>query len=225
MSNTTHGSTSTGHNDKSTDGSTVGALHGLVPAATWRSIDLMATATIGVVFGVAYWGWSSAYTALSSPLSGFLGSSIGLLGGPWLIAGVVGGLVIRKPGAALFAELIAAAVEALLGNEWGWATLISGSLQGLGVEVALAIFLFRRFGWPVAMLGGALAALFEFGYEWHAYWQDVSTSFRVAYVLFFMLSGAVVAGLGGWALTRALAATGAIDALPAGREAADRQAV
>ena len=39
-----------------------------------------------------------------------------------------------------------------------------------------------------------------------------------------MLSGAVVAGLGGWALTRALAATGAIDALPAGREAADRAA-
>jgi energy-coupling factor transport system permease protein len=31
----------------------------------------------------------------------------------------------------------------------------------------------------------------------------------------------VVAGVGGWALTRALAATGAVDALPAGREAAD----
>jgi len=37
-----------------------------------------------------------------------------------------------------------------------------------------------------------------------------------------VLSGAIVAGLGGWALTRALAVTGAIDALPAGREAADR---
>jgi energy-coupling factor transport system substrate-specific component len=40
-----------------------------------------------------------------------------------------------------------------------------------------------------------------------------------------MLSGAVVAGVGGWALTRALAATGAIDALPAGQEAARSQAV
>lgn len=190
------------------------------PAPSWRTIDLMTTAVIGVVFGVAYWGWSAAYTGLYSPLSSALGPSIGLLGGPWLIAGVVGGLVVRRPGAALFAELLAAAVEALMGNEWGWATLISGGLQGLGVEVALAIFVFRRFGWPVAALGGALAAVFETAYEWHAYWQGTTLDFKLAYLFFFALSGAVVAGLGGWALTRALAATGSIDALGAGREAA-----
>jgi energy-coupling factor transport system substrate-specific component len=222
MSNTTSSSSSSSTIGSATSRGSQAGFRSLPPAARWRSIDLMTTATIGVVLGVAYWGWSSAYTALSSPLSGVLGSSIGLLGGPWLVAGVVGGLVVRKPGAALFAELIAAAVEALVGNEWGWATLISGGLQGLGVEVALAVFVFRRFGWPVAMLGGALAAAFEFCYELHAYWQGTSTDFKVAYVSFFVLSGAVVAGLGGWALTRALAATGAIDALPAGREAARR---
>ena len=200
-----------------------GSAGGALPAARWRSIDLMATAVIGVVFGVAYWGWSTAYTALSTPFSNALGPSIGLLGGPWLIAGVVAGLVVRRPGAALFAEVLAAVVEALLGNEWGWATLISGVLQGLGVELMLAIFLYRRFGWLVAMLGGAAAALFEFLYEWHAYWQGTTAGFKISYLAFFMLSGAVVAGLGGWSLTRALAATGAIDALPAGREAADRQ--
>jgi energy-coupling factor transport system permease protein len=215
MSNTTHESTHPVRSGPSGPAN-------VSPLARWRSIDLMATAVIGVVFGVAYWGWSSAYTALSTPVAGFIGPSVGLLGGPWLLAGVVGGLVVRRPGAALFAEMLAAAVEALLGNEWGWATLISGSLQGLGVEVALAIFLFRRFGWPVAMLGGALAATFEFCYEWHAYWQGTTLDFKLGYWGFFVLSGAVVAGLGGWALTRALAATGAIDALPAGREAADR---
>jgi energy-coupling factor transport system substrate-specific component len=191
----------------------------------WRTIELVAAALIGVTFGVAYWGWSTAYDSLFTPFSNFTGSAIGLLGGPWLIAGVVAGLVVRRPGAALYAELLAAAVEALIGNHWGWTTLISGGLQGLGVEVALAIFLFRRFAWPVAALGGALAALFEFLYEWNEYWSGTSTSFKVGYVLFFMLSGAVVAGVGGWALTRALAATGAIDALPAGQEAARSQAV
>ncbi len=216
MSNTTHRPPQ--HPD--TDGRAAAA-----PAARWRSIDLMSAAMVGTVFGVAYWGWSAAYTALSSPLSGVLGASIGLLGGPWLLAGVVGGLVVRRPGAALFAEMLAAAVEALLGNEWGWATLISGSLQGLGVEVALAIFVFRRFTWPVAMLAGVLAAGFEFLYEWHAYWQGTTAHFKLGYAGFFMLSGALVAGLGGWALTRALAASGAIDALPAGREAADDHSV
>jgi energy-coupling factor transport system permease protein len=188
-----------------------------LPTAGWRTIDLMTAATIGVVFGVAYWGWSAAYTALYTPVSTLIGPLVGLLGGPWLIAGVVSGLVVRRPGAALFAELLAAAVEALVGNEWGWATLISGGLQGLGVELALALFVYRRFGWGVAALGGALAALFEFGYEWHAYWQGTTLQFRLEYLGFFALSGAVVAGVGGWLMTRALVASGAVDTLPAGR--------
>jgi energy-coupling factor transport system substrate-specific component len=191
----------------------------------WRTIDLVTAALIGVTFGVAYWGWSTAYTALQTPFSNVAGPAVGLLSGPWLIAGVVAGLVVRRPGAALYAELLAAAVEALIGNEWGWTTLISGVLQGLGVEIALAAFLYRRFTWPVAALGGALAAFLEFLYEWHQYWAATSTGFKVSYVALFMLSGAVVAGIGGWALTRALAATGAIDALPAGQEAAHSRAV
>jgi energy-coupling factor transport system permease protein len=190
----------------------------------WRTIDLVTAALIGVTFGIAYWGWSTAYTSLYTPFTNVFGSAVGLLGGPWLIAGIVGGFVVRRPGAALFAELLAAAVEALIGNEWGWTTLISGTLQGLGVEIALAVFLYRRFTWPVAALGGALAAFLEFLYEWHQYWAGTTTSFKIGYVLLFMLSGAVVAGIGGWALTRALAATGAIDALPAGQEAARSQA-
>ncbi len=192
---------------------------------SWRTIDLMTAAMIGVVFGVIYWGWSSAYTALSTPISNAVGPAIGLLGGPWLIAGVVGGLVVRRLGAALLAEFLAALVSALIGNEWGAATLISGLLQGLGVEVALAIFLFTRFTPLVAVLGGILAALFEWLYELNAYWQGTTLDFKLGYLFFFALSGAVVAGLGGWALTRALAATGAIDALPAGEEAARDRAV
>ena len=104
----------------------------------WRTIDIITAAMIGVVFGVAYWGWSSAYNTLVTPLTSLLGPSQGLLGGPWLIAGVVAGLVVRRPGAALFAEVLAAVVEAVLVTEWGWATVISGALQGLGVELVLA---------------------------------------------------------------------------------------
>ncbi len=193
--------------------------------SSWRTIDIASAAMIGVVFGVVYWGWAAAYTALSTPLTNALGPSIGLLGGPWFLAGVVGGLVVRRPGAALFAELLAAAVEALLGNEWGWSTLISGVLQGLGVEIVLALVLFRYFGWVVAAGGGALAAVLEMGYEWNAYWQANPLWFKLSYLGFLMLSGAVVAGIGGWLLTRALSATGAIDALPAGRESAERHLV
>jgi energy-coupling factor transport system substrate-specific component len=197
--------------------STSRTRHGFGP---WRTIDLISATFVGVVFGVAYWGWDTLYASLSGPVAGVFGALQGILGGPWLMAGVVAALIIRRPGAALIAEVLASMVESLLGNQWGWATVISGALQGVGVELALALFLWRRFGPVVAMLAGATAALLEFGYEWHAYWQGTTTAFKVGYLLLFMASGAVVAGLGGWALTRALARTGAIDALPAGHEAA-----
>jgi energy-coupling factor transport system permease protein len=188
---------------------------------SWRTIDLLAAAMIGVVFGVAYWGWSSGYTALEAPVSSLLGPAKGLLGGPWLIAGVVGGLVVRRPGAALLAEFLAAAVSGILGTQWGATVLLSGLLQGLGVEFALGLFAFRLFSVYIAALGGALAAAFETLYEWDAYWAGLGTGWKLGYLGFFMFSGAVVAGVGGWLLTRALAATGAIDSLPAGQHAAD----
>lgn len=188
----------------------------------WRTVDLVTAAMLGVAFGVAYWGWSAAYNVLSPAFTAVppLG---GLLGGPWLMAGVVGGLVVRRPGAALFAEVLAAQVEALLGNQWGQlSTLLAGVLQGLGVELVLAALLYRRFGPAVAAAGAALAAVVETAYEYGAY--DYGTTFgaggTVVYLLSFMVSGALVAGLGGWLLVRALAGTGALAAFPPGRERA-----
>ena len=187
----------------------------------WRTVDLVTAAMLGVAFGVAYWGWAAAYTAIS-PVFAAAPPLGGLLSGPWLIAGVVGGLVIRRPGAALLTELLAANVEYLLGNQWGISTLIAGTLQGLGVEIVLALFLFRRFGPVVAAAGAALAAALETAYEYVAY--DYATTFgtggTLVYLLAFAASGALVAGVGGWLLVRGLARTGALAGFPAGRERA-----
>ena len=133
--------------------------------------------------------------------------------------------MVRKPGAALAAELIGSAVEMLIGNQWGTSTLISGLLQGLGVEVVLALLLYKRFGVVAAALGGALAAAFEIFYEWHAYYAAWTWNYKLAYLGCTMLSGAVLAGVVGWLLVRALAATGVLDAFGAGREHQARNAV
>lgn len=196
------------------------------PATTgWRTVDLLTVAMIGVALGVAYWGWNLAYAGISQAAVFLYIPLSGLLAGPWLLAGVVGGLVVRKPGAALLAELIAANVEYLVGNQWGGAVMVSGLLQGLGVEIVLAVFLYRRFGVLVAALAAVLAAALESVYEWYAYFPDLPFRDQLAYLGFFALSGAVVAGVGGWLLVRALAAAGALDAFPAGREHRDRSAV
>jgi len=194
------------------------------PLNRWRTVDLVTAAMLGVAFGVAYWGWAAAYTALS-PLFAAVPPLGGLLGGPWLIAGVVGGLVVRRPGAALLAELVAANVEFLLGNQWGVSTLVAGTLQGLGVEIVLALFVFRRFGPMVAALGAVVAATLETAYEYFTY--DYATVFgtggTLVYLAGFAVSGAVVAGIGGWLLVGGLARTGALAAFPPGRERAQAQ--
>jgi len=189
------------------------------PLMGWRGVDLITAAMLAVAFGVMFWGFDTfIYPILSVASAGFPPAGELMLG-VWLVPAVVGGLVIRRPGAALFVELVAANVELFLGNKWGAAVLLSGLLQGLGVELALALFRYRRFGIVVAVLGGVLAAVFEIVfYEWHTYVAEYSTAWKAIYLGAGMVSGAVIAGVGGWALVRGLARTGALNAFPPGQE-------
>jgi energy-coupling factor transport system substrate-specific component len=185
----------------------------------WRGIDLITAAMLAVALGVVFWGFDTfIYPVVSAATAGFppLGEvSLGV----WLIPAVVGGLVVRRPGAALFTELVAANVELFLGNKWGLAVLLSGLLQGLGVELVLAATRWRRFGAVTAVLGGVAAAVLEIvGYEWWAYTPDYSTAWKAVYLLCGAVSGAVIAGLGGWGLVRYLARAGALNAFPVGQE-------
>jgi energy-coupling factor transport system substrate-specific component len=185
----------------------------------WRTVDLVTAAVLGVAFGVVFWGWGVVYTALT-PLFLTVPFVQSILSGVWLLPAVVAALVVRRPGAALLAEMVAATVEALLGSHWGFSTLISGAIQGVGVELAVALFAWRRFGPAVAVLGGVLAALLEGVYELFAYYyvEVWSLGLQVLYVACFVVSGAVVAGLGGWQIVRGLARSGALGAFAAGRE-------
>lgn len=190
-------------------------------ALRYRTVDLVTVAMLGVAVGVVFWGWTQLYHLLSVGLTVAFPPATGLLGGGWLLGGVLGGLVVRKPGAALLTEVVAACVEALLGTGWGFSAVVSGLVQGFGVEIVLAMFLYRRFGTAVAALSGAVAGACGAVYEWFAYFPDWEWGFRLAYLGCFALSGALLAGLGGAALVRALARTGVLDAFGAGRELAD----
>ncbi|MFT4299697.1 MAG: ECF transporter S component [Aeromicrobium sp.] len=186
----------------------------------YRTIDLVTIATLGVAFGVVFWGWGKLYALFDIAAKLGFPPAAALMGGGWLIAGVVGGLVVRKPGAALVTELIAACVSAFMpGNEWGSSVLVSGLLEGLGAELVLAVFAYRLFGPAVAMAAGALAGVFEAVYEWGSWYADWDFDYRLAHLVLFVVSGALIAGVGGWLLVRALARAGALDAFPAGREA------
>lgn len=188
------------------------------PLGRWRTIDLVVTAFLGVAFGLAYWAWGIAYTAPSTALSAIFPPLAGITGAPWLMAGVVGGLVVRRPGAALFAETLAAVVSMIPGTKWGVEVLVSGLLQGIGAEIGFAILGYAAFGLGAAMLAGALSAPLEAVYEWFVYWTDWDLGYQVAYLVILTAAGAVIAGGLGYLLTRGVARTGALDMLPPGQE-------
>ena len=188
----------------------------------WRVVDIVVAAVLGVATGLIFWGWNIVggawFSAADAVTPGLGGIAVGI----WLIGGVIGGLVIRKPGAALVVEVVAAIISMLIGNVWGVSTVLSGIVQGLGAELIFALFLYRRFTLPVAMLAGvgagAAAWIFEMFYGSSPNFLK-SFEFNAIYLGTLAVSGALLAGLVGWLLVRALAATGALSRFAAGREA------
>ena len=108
------------------------------PLRGWRTVDIITIAFLGAALGVAFWGWGVFYNGPLTALKIGYAPLMGLFVGPWFLAGVVGGLVVRRPGAALFCEVVAALVSMLPGTEWGATVLVSGVLQGLGAELPFA---------------------------------------------------------------------------------------
>lgn len=184
----------------------------------WRVVDIVVASVIGVACGIVFVVWNIADNVIGGPLQALLPGLQGLGHGVWLIAGVLTALVVRKAGAALYGELIAAVVSALVGNQWGWWTLVSGLTQGLGAEIVFALFLYANWRLLPALLAGAGAALAMAATDLTLWYVGAGIEFAVIYTISSVISGVLLAGLLGWAAARGLAATGALDRFASGRE-------
>ena len=162
---------------------------------SWRVVDIVVASVIGVAAGLVFWLWGQAWPVLDTALAFTPGLS-GLLAGGWLFAGVLGGLIIRKPGAALYTEIVAAVVSMAIGTQWGFTTLIWGVVQGLGAELAFALFAYANWRLGVALLSGALAglavALLDTTFSSVA---ALAFEARAVYFVSAVVSGVVIAGL------------------------------
>jgi energy-coupling factor transport system permease protein len=184
----------------------------------WRTIDIVIASIIAVAFGVIFWAWNLVWSATEGAFA-FFPPAHTVIYGIWLIPAVLSGLIIRKPGASLYTETLAALISALLGDQWGATVIPQGLVQGLGAELAFAALFYRSWKLPAALLAGFLtgvsAALFDF-FAWNAAYD--LWDYRIPYALLTIVSSTIIAGLGSWALVRALAPTGVLDRFAAGRE-------
>ena len=167
---------------------------------SWRTVDIVVTAAIAVAFGVVFWAWNALWAA-ATPAFAAVPPLQNVLYGTWLAAGVVAGLVVQKPGAALFAELVAASVSLILGSQWGLDAALSGLFQGAGAELAFALFRYRRWDLFAAVLAAILSAVGAWVHDtplYYAHFRDGSVSSAVHGVSAVVIAGSVRGGSRHW---------------------------
>ncbi|HXI46907.1 MAG TPA: ECF transporter S component [Candidatus Acidoferrales bacterium] len=185
-----------------------------LPDTTWRTRDIVVAAVIGVAFGVVFWVWGIAWGAFG-PLNAIFPVLRDSLYAVWLIPAVLAPLIIRKPGAALFAEMVAAGVSALLGSQWGVDTLLSGFVQGAAAELVFAFTLYRNWSPMILAVAAVASAAAAWAHDWVLYYSDVSTDLQLARGVLMAISALVIVAFGSILLERALRRAGVLEGFAA----------
>ncbi|HSL98001.1 MAG TPA: ECF transporter S component [Candidatus Deferrimicrobiaceae bacterium] len=185
------------------------------PSTAWRTRDIVVVAVIGVAFGVVFWAWGLAWGAFE-PLNLVIPVLRDALYAVWLIPAVLAPLIVRRPGAALFAEMVAAGVSALLGSQWGVDTLLSGFVQGAAAELVFAFTLYRA--WSLSVLGAAAvaSAAAAWIHDWALYYPEFALEWQLVRGGLMALSALVFVTGGSVLLVRALRRAGVLEGFPAG---------
>ncbi|MBD8025997.1 ECF transporter S component [Ureibacillus sp. Re31] len=175
----------------------------------WKMKEVVLAVILSVACGVIYLGWSTLWIPISA-LVGPVGA--GFMFGIWVIASPIVAYIIRKPGAAFIAEVAAAAVELLTGSHFGLSALLVGVFQGIGSEIAFALFRYKRYNLFTLMLSGALAGVLGIVYNLVANgFGYYTTGVFFATLAIHIISGAILGGWLGKVVVDALAKTGVLE--------------
>ena len=202
---------------RTTDRPSTGTAQGPTLLSSWRVVDIVVASSIAVAFGVVFWAWGNLWNAAQGAFTAFPPAQ-GFMYGVWLLPGVLGALVIRKPGAALYTELVASIVSALLGTAWGLQVVLYGLVEGAAPELVFAFLLYRSWRLPAALAAGAAAGVAAALLDLAFYYTAWSGGWKLTYTLLLTASSMLVAGLGSWLLVRMLAPTGVLAPFASGRD-------
>ena len=172
----------------------------------WNTRDIVFVATISVAFGVFFWALGAAWSGLA-----FLGPALNLLYALWLLPALVAPLVVRRAGAALFAEIVAAGLSAILGSQWGADVLLSGLLQGAGAELVFLLTGYRNFRAPVLALAGVGSMALAFAHDWFIYYRAVDAGTVLAIGAAMLVSALTLLPFAALSLVGALHAAGVLE--------------
>jgi energy-coupling factor transport system substrate-specific component len=171
--------------------------------------EIVLTAVVAVALGVAFWGWTFVYEMVK-PLLKIYGLSY-LTAGFWIFASVFLSQIVRKPGIALVASIIAAFIESLL-THWGMMSVVWGIVQGLGAEIIFMIFVYKRWNLFVLILASVLSAFLSYSLDFALYdYKNLSASINLLQLISFFISSAFLAGYLSKVVSKRLLKLGLLD--------------
>ena len=181
-----------------------------LPDPRWRTRDILVTAVLGVAFGVVFWFWNNVAWSRAAARGPFQN----LFYAVWLMPAVLAPLIVRKPGAALFAELLAAGVSVMAGSPWSLDVLLSGFVQGAAAELVFAFTLYRAWGLPVLAIAALASAAAAWIHDWVIYYPTVAVETQLLVGAAMGVSSVIIVGFGSLMLARALRRAGVLEGFP-----------
>jgi energy-coupling factor transport system substrate-specific component len=181
----------------------------------WRTRDFIVVAALAVPVGLL---WSFVWNFIWQPAQAAVPELGQITGGFYIVAAVLCGYVVRKPGAAVLGEMIGAIVEIPFfgaGPTLFWVAL----LEGLGPELVFLATRYRRYDLPVLLVAGAMGGLFVLlGYSyWVQGWANLAIGIQALRIALKLIGGAAFAGLAGKLIADALVPTGVLNNFPIAR--------
>lgn len=170
--------------------------------------EIIVIAILGALMGAVFTGLDSLYQPLQTVL-GPLGGD--MIYGLYLISALLSIYIVRKPGSALIGSLIAGLVNLLMGSPYGIHIIVASFLQGVGVEIGIAIFRYKKY----SLIQMGLASIFAmalvtvrdyvvFGFSMYANLIPIMLIIRVVSSVIFGAMLTIVLG-------KALKATGVLN--------------
>jgi len=199
-------------------GAAIGSTREVARWSTWESV---LSAVLAGVIGLIFWAWGLTVWKLlgvvKSAIPGYGMAIRDLFYGAWFLAAILVPYIVRRPGAAVAAEVVAAIISALLGAEWGLTVLISGLAQGGLAEIVFALRGYKHYDLPTLIIASVAAALGS-GIVDYAFWYSkLEVHILILMLVARFISAAIFSGLLGKVISDALAATGVLDNTALGR--------
>lgn len=183
---------------------------------SWQTRDILLLALVAAAFGPLFVQWQVAYNAVVR----WLGAGWNdIAQGFWFLPAILVPYIVRRPGAALFAETLAAAVSVLAGSPYGIiGAAVGGLVQGMGAEVIFMLTGWRRYDWLTLSLAGAASAITGFIYYVPIYYAGMDITLLAITGVSFVIGVLLLAVIPGKLLGDALLGTGVLDRFQIGRD-------